>query len=608
VSGLARVRGFLGRHAAYVLAVVGAGLLVTVAPGVDQAVRSGARDAAGGFDADSGADAGTPGDLEGAGGSTATVPGDGTVTGAVGGRVRTGADSGTTSASSVSAPGFNSAEALAAPDCDASVGKLRISFTWRPACVVPWPEGANNGGATYQGVTAETIKVVRYNDPVQPVSDADLKRRWQTSLDLYERFYRTWGRKVENIVVGKSGDDEVAQRADAVKIANHKPFAVIGVVSSDHVLISELAARKIVVITNSNVTVELSTKLAPYVWGVTIQSDEHVALNAGEYAGKRLVGLPARWAGQADFRVTTRKFGLIYPDTLDPSYFTKAFAKHGGTLTEAISYPAGQDNASLWGERAQVIAARLKNRGVTTVVAITDLLFTGPMTHSAAGQNWFPEWVTTGYLAQDLDIVASTFNQAQWRNAFGPAGIPIASAPEAPWPQYWFYNWYWGAGYARGADGRSQTSDDNQNGPAHSEATVLFAGIHGAGPNLTPETFRDGVFALPPAGGASVGGKVSAQQSFGRHGFFPWDDYNAFDDFDEVYWDPTAVAPDLVTGQNTAGHYRHLNGGRRYTVDQWPAGEPKMFDPAGTEVFYFAYPPEDRPPDYECPADCPSRR
>ena len=44
-----------------------------------------------------------------------------------------------------------------------------------PLCVKPWKDGADNGGATAQGVTAKTIKVaVLYR---RPVSDAARRRK-----------------------------------------------------------------------------------------------------------------------------------------------------------------------------------------------------------------------------------------------------------------------------------------------------------------------------------------------------------------------------------------------------------------------------------------------
>jgi hypothetical protein len=46
----------------------------------------------------------------------------------------------------VTGAGMGTPVALAAPDCDASVGKIKIAYTWRPSCVVPWPAGPTTAG------------------------------------------------------------------------------------------------------------------------------------------------------------------------------------------------------------------------------------------------------------------------------------------------------------------------------------------------------------------------------------------------------------------------------------------------------------------------------
>ena len=45
--------------------------------------------------------------------------------------------------------------------------------------------------------------------------------------EINKRVYETWGRAVEFTFVKTSGPDEAAQRADAVKVASMKPFAVL---------------------------------------------------------------------------------------------------------------------------------------------------------------------------------------------------------------------------------------------------------------------------------------------------------------------------------------------------------------------------------------------
>ena len=113
-------------------------------------------------------------------------------------------------------------------------------------CVKPWKEGADNGGATYQGVTKDTVKVVVYvaadRTPAEPArrrpaADEPVDREARTIQDAIldaqqalDGRYELWGRKIDYDFVTYSGTDEAAQRADAVKVAAMKPFAVVDTV------------------------------------------------------------------------------------------------------------------------------------------------------------------------------------------------------------------------------------------------------------------------------------------------------------------------------------------------------------------------------------------
>jgi hypothetical protein len=140
-------------------------------------------------------------------------------------------------------PGIGSAEALANPKCDPATKRVKYQSYAAPLCVKPWKDGADNGGATAQGVTAKTIKVaVLYgdlnamslatkglytnqatgvNNPNAPVDST----KDQNEIDKY--VYETWGRTVEFTFVKATGQDEAAQRADAVAVGSMKPFAVL---------------------------------------------------------------------------------------------------------------------------------------------------------------------------------------------------------------------------------------------------------------------------------------------------------------------------------------------------------------------------------------------
>ena len=108
-----------------------------------------------------------------------------------------------------------------------------------PDCVKVWKAGADNGGATAQGVTKDRIKVVFVleneeqfkTDPVKPIDrTSNQTGTYQDGIHDYLlpalRFYETWGRDLEVHFYTSTGSDEAAQRADLVAIKAMKPFAV----------------------------------------------------------------------------------------------------------------------------------------------------------------------------------------------------------------------------------------------------------------------------------------------------------------------------------------------------------------------------------------------
>ena len=123
-------------------------------------------------------------------------------------------------------PGINSPAALAAPNCDADREQVKFFYYAAAPCVKPWKEGADNGGATAQGVTKGAIKVVvLHNTPVPgpPTVSANFLVDQSTGKDglpedgildydaAYKSVYETWGRTVEYEFVQSGGSDEVAR-------------------------------------------------------------------------------------------------------------------------------------------------------------------------------------------------------------------------------------------------------------------------------------------------------------------------------------------------------------------------------------------------------------
>src|SRR5437763_1041892 len=116
--------------------------------------------------------------------------------------------------------------------CDTSTGRLKYPSFFAGECYAPF--AGDNGGSTYQGVTADSIKIVLYlpqeHDPVLSFAygaigatdtNAQTAQTVQDFVTFFQTYYETYGRKVDLVPYSATGTilDEVAARADAVHIA-----------------------------------------------------------------------------------------------------------------------------------------------------------------------------------------------------------------------------------------------------------------------------------------------------------------------------------------------------------------------------------------------------
>jgi hypothetical protein len=559
----------------------------------------------------------TPGGVaaDGAVGGGATpaggaVSGSGAAGGAAGGSqpaAAAGGGGGAVAAAPTGA-GAGSEAALAAPDCDRGTGRIKVPFKIAPPCVVPWPQGADNGGATAQGVTATEIKVAVLYDAQAASATGSAEATEATSRDMIQLLnakYRMWGRKLTITYVKSSGTDEAAQRADAVKIAALKPFALITDSGGGSVTEVEVAKRGILTFPTggTQLTVRDSLAQAPYRWA-EFPSDLHTMSSVAELIGKGLGNKPAKWAGDPLVQNKPRVYGVVYPRIYDANYFKEQLAKYNLGVAVALPYDyLGQlgDPAAAQ-QQAPTIIGRLKSAGVTTVVAFTDVFMTQSLTQQATTNQFSPEWINTGFAAQDFALLARTYDQAQWAHAFGLTPLPQIVTGSRPNAYRRFFQWYWG-----------DKSDNWGGGRVFIGWLWLSTGVHMAGPNLTPLTFRDGLFAFPPSGGASCDCRDTNQYSWGRKAGFPYDDYVAWDDFDMIWWSATDSGPGNADNPaeaagvdpNGPGNWWYIHGSRRFAPGQIPNGEPPMFSKNNASITQPPPHPNDRVPAYPCEG-CPS--
>jgi hypothetical protein len=486
---------------------------------------------------------------------------------------------------------------LANPNCDPKTGRIKVPSLLAANCVPVF--SGSNGGATYQGVSDKEIVVaIRVNPNPSPAGTAivraagnddtqeEVRQTRLEQIDFFQAHYETYGRKVKLVYFDMTGDpdDDAAARNDARKVAKEiKAFASW---SGSGAYKDELVANGVMCITcTASEPTENYLRTAPFVFS-TLMSSTQAYEHRAEYIGKRLCGRNAVHAGDAVYKTQARKLGLVYYETESNEYksgidfFEQELAKYNGCrLSDRQAYILELAKAQ---EDADLMIARAKQRGITSLIFAGDPLMPIFLTKAANNQNYNPEWIITGSALTDTAFFARTYDQVQWGRAFGVSMLS-ARGPKEVGDSWRLHVWHHGHGPPAG-----ETYSVMWAAP-----WTFFTGVHLAGPNLNPGTFRDGLFSFKPV----PSGITTIASSFGRHGIWPTDDYLQYDDMTEIWWDPTQPGKNEVGGDGV-GMYRYVEGGKRYLPKAWPSTDVKAFDKAGTVIQYDTLPPGDQWPDY----------
>jgi hypothetical protein len=514
--------------------------------------------------------------------------------------------------------GMNTGAAYRNPLCDRDAGAYGrmglVTAQGGPVCLAVW-KGKDNGGATYRGVTADSILVVALvpNDQqLAALGSRSLPTNYATggsgtvpdalsdSLAPYEHVFGgtyTYGRDVDLEFVVSSGVDEASQRADAVTVKSMKPFIVLDIAGSLQVFDTVIAAAKIPVFSLFT-TVDATLKQAPYRWGQ--QDNTAATINGAEFVGKQLAGKKAQYAGDAAMHDETRKFGLVLSDLVESDFFDETLADYDVEIASAatFSYP-GSDaitgDAAVAQEHAPVAITKLKAAGVTTVLLLADPAMVTALTQQATAQDYQPEWVYLGSGNIDFPLLGRTYDQEQWAHAFGLSNVPPGS-PTAPTTAPNIVQWYWGPN--RGTFGINYAN----------AVSWLMSGIMYAGPELTPQTFRQGYFALPAGGGSASSDPAlrprGVRFGYGRTNGLPYQEYmRGNKDFAVSWWDPDTEGPPTLGFPGGRGALWYPDGAKRYYAGAWPKKPIKFFDESNS-IYQFDAPSE--PVEVLPCAGCPS--
>jgi hypothetical protein len=505
-------------------------------------------------------------------------------------------------------PGVGSAAALANPKCDPATKRVKYQTYAAPLCVKPWKDGADNGGATAQGVTAKTIKVaVLYGDldatqigtkglytnqatgqnsPTAPVDST------KDNNEVYKSVYETWGRTVEFTFVKTSGGDEAAQRADAVQVGAMKPFAVLDEASQLGTPPAGGGAVFQQALKNAGVPFVFPDATA----GAGPASRQY-SLPAAEFIGKQLKGGKAEYADES-MKNQPRKFGVLYPSNFDIDYFKAQLKKYGVTIASEASYtvPAGSVNLQASGpdidEQIPTLITKLKSAGVNNLIMMATHAVAGTASKTMKTQEWLPEITLTSYPYTDLDVLARGNDPDVWSHAFGL--IWFLPGVTQPAPNANPFQWFWG------------TDKGTMWAGSQSDLAALYTVVQFAGPTLNKKTIATVADTLRK-GSAGIGGAYS-------HSAFTFEAPPPAPDGGVTtrgaalgWWNPNEEGPgNFNLGIPGKGEYMYLDQAQRYIPGTYPKAKKKFFAPENSTSVFPALPAsEPKWPTYPC-ENCPS--
>lgn len=445
---------------------------------------------------------------------------------------------------------------------------------------------ADNGGATYQGVTDDKVKIVLW-DPGGSYEDeattaAGLATTYEDRVatakaaqDFFNRHYEFYGRtlEIELYTTGCSSPYTDACIRNDARTLNKKlrPFYTIAVGDTTLAPLAfwdEMSRLGVVNSGGWHNPTSFNIGRRPFHYDLFPASDNMV-LMVTDYFCKKMVGKPASRAGDPTIQARTRKLGIVVTDIEEESADLMAQWVSGvrcGTASEKP--PVITVSSDLTTQQQQMTSAisTFKNEGVTTVFCLCGAITPTFLTQAADQQQYFPEHLCCGHSAHDHDLIGRLFSQNQWKNAFGPGSRPD-NIPESEQDN----NLAW----------RDVGNSGNMCYVCWTQwlwFDLMAAQIQWAGPNLTPYTLERGALTAP-----QINGYANASPWPGWRGGLPgqpqWQPtngtYTMWFDARQVRWDPTAISK--LDGK--PGAYVCVPADcRRTSFDGWSPGEPLIGD------------------------------
>ena len=402
-----------------------------------------------------------------------------------------------------------------------------------PPCVAFFD--GDNFGETYQGVSAEEIKLLIFlpgninnlntsrgsevrpqrtyvdlvADPPTPDDHVAVRvlRGWQK---YFNDRYQTYGRFVHFYVYFGAGDQTAeARRADAAdNYTRIKPFSVIiesAFTGGNNAYLDSMLKRGVLTFGSfSGQSATFYSRFPKLLWGY-LPSLEIQAAQYADVLCRKYVPHPVDHS--TTFNGQPREFGLVYTsDTSQPGLrefkdeVMRRFEACGGQIDpdNIATFPqAGYAVSSSQSPRYAVDAmARFQQNDVTTIIWPGGL--ETRFSNAAAQLGYYPEWIVAGDGFTDAEYPNAVQHQAVWANAVTVSNRTYV--PDDGTQQICFQAY-------RSVDPQAPRRDiDPYACDWYNDLRQFFIGVQVAGPRLGPTAIDKGFHAIPavPSDNAQV--------------------------------------------------------------------------------------------------------
>jgi hypothetical protein len=564
--------------------------------GYDSAAGYGAPGAAGLAGAAApGAAGGTVG-LPGAAGST----GGGSVAavgGSTGGGVAGGTGGGTGIGGTPVAPGVSGQSAAVAGDTKHCIGGRQFDPSidyFAPPCVqgVPGAAFANNGGATWQGVSKDKIEIVQYVPDYGAAVNTILKAQGlyydanaAASLDAtFEKFinakYQLYGRKVhvdtfQGTCATVPPDLKCLIPEMDQMVQKFKPYAVVFSTTVCSACFAELARLKVVSTGGSGFSDAFHNANAPYSYDLSMSatrmSQQFAEFWCKQMTSKGNTGRTAIFAGTENpaqnFRKKPRVLGVVSTNDPDNENTIKnvlypALKRGCGEVVGSHEYFYAQDISRAQQQSQAGVAAMNDSNPATSVVCFCDPVAPQFSYSASAQNNYWPEALLATNQAMDFDTSGQTYEDSNGQSSLAcpnPAqGCPfdnalgLGAADPLPAPDQM-------AGpkiFKMFSGGAAMPVEAPTADIFWGNFNLLASLIENTGPFLTPARMQQAAPAMGSRGGGTTGHALRR---------FAAGDWSWTQDSRVLYWDKHKASP--YNGKN--GTYVSIEG-PRFDLGQFP--------------------------------------